>query len=100
MLPPALPNSKAHGKVNKTQFLEYFCHANHLYEKFPFQNASALARGANYLKFTPPPARSFVRPPHRSYLIFEPDSHMKIGFVECLVKRWIYSVPQKKISPC
>jgi hypothetical protein len=51
MLPPALPNSKHHGKVNETQFLEYFNHTNHLNEKFPFQNASALARGANYLTF-------------------------------------------------
>ena len=86
MLPPALPNSKPHGKVNETQFLEYFDHANHLHEKFPFQNASALARGANHLAFTPPPARSFVRPPHRSYLLFEQDSYPLIGYMEYLVR--------------
>jgi len=78
MLLPALPNSKPHGKVNETQFLEYFYHTNHLNEKFPFQNASALARGANHLAFIPPPARSFVRPPHRSYLAFEQESHPEI----------------------
>jgi hypothetical protein len=52
MLPPALPNCKPHGKVNETQFLEYFYHASHLNEKFPFQNASTLAHGANHLAFT------------------------------------------------
>jgi len=87
MLPPAPPNSKPHGKVNETQFLEYFYHKNRMNEKFPFQNASALARGANHLKFTPPPARSFVRPPHRSYLIFEQDSNQEIGYGEYLVKK-------------
>ncbi|GEM_PF-4719424 len=87
MLPPALPNCKPHGKVNETQFLEYFYHENLMNEKFPFQNASALAREANHLAFTPPPARSFVRPPLRSYLIFEQDSHPEIGFWEYSVRR-------------
>jgi hypothetical protein len=37
MLPPALPNSKPHGKVNETQFFEYFSQQNILMKNFRFK---------------------------------------------------------------
>ncbi len=85
MLLTALPNSKPHGKVDETQFLEYLYHANHLSEKFPFQSASAFERGANHLAFTLTQARSFVRPLHLSYLTSEKDSQSEIEYGKCIV---------------